>query len=213
MRFDQRRLQILAVCVGIPVIFLLMPPTQPVMFATLGIFSHAVLWVFDCAFGAVAFGIPPVVMWAVVGAVVGACLGFWSIAPAVGKRRMRRVAGAIPLTLLGCLLVGDALFSIATSPRPPTLRPTRGRGANQAQTTGAVPTDPNSEKAPSVYTPPSEELLSNAPEGGGGPAEDKTVPLPPDSPRGAAGTGGATAGTTGAPPPTSTNPLDRLRGH
>src|SRR5438045_232352 len=103
----QRRLTIFAICVGIPVMFLLLPPTQPVMFATMAVFAHAMLWLFDCAFGAEAFGIPAVMMWSLIGALIGACLGFWSIAPAVGKRRMRRVAGAIPLTVIACLLVGD----------------------------------------------------------------------------------------------------------
>src|SRR3954470_2885902 len=102
----QRRLIILSICVGLPVMFLLLPPTQPPMFASMAIFGHGLLWIFDCAFGAEAFGVPAVIMWALIGAMIGACLGFWSIAPALGKRRMRRVAGAIPLTVVACLLVG-----------------------------------------------------------------------------------------------------------
>ena len=210
----QRRLIILSICVGLPVIFFMLPPTRPMMLATTAVFCHAMLWLFDCAFGAEAFGIPPLFTWALVGGVIGACLGFWSIAPAVGKRRMRRVAGAIPLTLVACLLLGDLMYSLSSAPKPPSLRPKQfGPDPNVAPAptntaltnppqgisqTGQAATDPNNEKPPSLYSMPKDEELSTAPEGGGGPAADQSVDF---------------QGTArpGQKPPTSTNPLNNLR--
>ena len=181
MNFDQRRLTIWAICIGLPVMFLLLPPTQPAMFATMGIFSHMVLWIFDCAAGAEAFGVPPVAMWALIGAIIGGCLGFWKIAPAIGKRSYRRIASAIPITLLITLLIGNVLFSITRAPAAVPLIPPNVPGlANQNTSASQQPpattaNDPNNVKAPSLYTPPTEDELSTAPEGGGGSPEDKTV--------------------------------------
>jgi hypothetical protein len=197
MRLDQRRLTVWAICIGVPLLFLLMPPTRPIMLATLGVFAHSILWLFDCAFGGEAFGIPPVVTWSLVGAFIGACLGYWSVAPAIGRRRMRRIAGAIPLTLIACLLAGDILYSVATAQPLPKLRPPimdLYEHVQQPTATSAGVQDPTNVKPPGLYSTPTEEELSTAPEGGGGSPTDKEVQMaPPVLPVG--GTSGGSGNT------------------
>ena len=221
MNHDQRRLVTIILFVAIPVLFLLLPPTQPVMFATLALFSHAVLWLFDCAFGAEAFGVPPAITWALVGGVIGACLGYWRIAPAIGRRRMRRVAGAIPLTLLACLFLGDVIFSLANSPKLPPLHPPTVSVASTPTPTVQPATTNNSQPhnindvirnatKPLQEPRPTEDVLSTAPEGGGGNPNDHKESIP-DTPNG-------TTGTTGEPtngqaaPDSSKKPMNGTTG-
>ena len=222
MNFDQRRLVTIVLFVAIPVLFLLLPPTQPIMFATLALFSHAVLWLFDCAFGAEAFGLPPAITWALVGGVIGACLGYWRIAPAIGRRRMRRVAGAIPLTLLACLFLGDVIFSLANSPKLPPLKPPTIPIVSTSPATGQPATTNNNQPntitnmirnatKPLQEPRPKEDVLSTAPEGGGGNPNDHQESIP-DTPNGTTGTtgeptNGQAAPDTSKPADNNTNPM------
>ncbi len=175
---QNRRLAITLGCVLVFVMFFMMPLTRPTMLATFAVFAHVVLWIFDCAFGAEAFGIPPFVTWALVGAVIGAALGYWHIAPAVGRRRMRRVAGAIPVTLVICLFVGDVLVSLTTAPKPPSLQPVAMQRA-PTKTVAKPIEDPNNEPAPGMYSTPKEDVLSTAAEGGGGDPKDSSIGMSP----------------------------------
>jgi len=180
-----RRLAIILGCVLVFIMFFMVPLTRPTMLATFAVFSHVVLWIFDCAFGVGAFGAPPFVMWALVGAVIGAALGYWHVAPAVGRRRLRRVAGAIPVTLVICLFVGDVLVSITSSPKPPSLQPIAMQRAAPTKTVAKPIEDPNNEPAPGMYSTPKEDVLSTAPEGGGGDPKDTSIPMsPPQMPFG-----------------------------
>ena len=211
----ERNYGFLAMIIGIPVMFMVLPATQPFMFASLGVFSHAVLWIMDCMAGSMIFGLPPSITWPLVGAVVGACLGFWRVAPAVGRRRLRRLMQTIPLMLLGTLFLADAVFSLMTAPSPTPLAPVGHRGFMQpdnSQTQGTEPvatqpsgaqgqakTGSDTQPAPGVYTNPTEDTLSPAPEGAGA-IPDTSTPMQPD---------GTKPGTTVNVPPDH-NPLNNL---
>jgi len=123
VRINERTLILNAIFLGIPLLFCMLPGTQPYMFAVLGTFFHALLWLFDCIFGAHIFPWPPPVSWLIIGTVIGASLGFWTIAPSLGKRHLRHVAATIPFIVLGGLAIADATFSLMNrtpDPRLPT---------------------------------------------------------------------------------------------
>lgn len=84
----------------------------PYVLAALSVLSFAILWMLDCMSGSHILGLPPVLAWSLVGLVLGASFGFWSVAPAIGMRRIRRVVAAIPLVLLCCLMIVDMGASI-----------------------------------------------------------------------------------------------------
>ena len=54
----------------------------------------------------------PWACWALVGSIFGGSLGFWMIAPALGLRKARKLAGAIPIALLVVLTLSDVAISV-----------------------------------------------------------------------------------------------------
>ena len=185
MRITERNLPFIIVCIGIPIIFMLMPASQPFMFATLGIFSHAMLWLVDCLFGGPILSTSPVIMWSIAGAVIGGCIGFWSIAPAIGKRGARNFAQVLPFALLSCFLIIGVLSSLSSTTPPPPLRSgahpvdaamsQSGSQPNSAATTSTAQSTASTsgnEQPPNVYTTPTEDTPWSTQEGGGAAPKD-----------------------------------------
>jgi hypothetical protein len=145
VRNDQRRLIMGMIFIGIPLMFLLLPITQPYMVVCLGIAFHAVLWFLDCVGGAHIIPLPTPITWLIIGSGLGAALGYWTVAPSIGKRHMRRVAVLIPFIVLGGLTLVDLSYSLLN---PPIVPPQTQNPSNQQINTFGrhnaepAPTDP-----------------------------------------------------------------------
>lgn len=110
---------------AIPIMFLIMPLTSGVSSNVLGTACEGLLWFLDSLVGTHVLNLPPLVSWSIVGLVLGAALGFWSVAPALGMRRARRTAVVVPLVLLTILWIADLGVSIIQlqNPRPAPIAP------------------------------------------------------------------------------------------
>jgi uncharacterized protein YacL len=119
-----RRTMWINIGIGAGVLFLFfLPLILPYFLATLGYASHWLIWGIDSMFGVHVLGLPPALAWALVGAILGLCLGFWTVAPALGMRKTRTLAAIIPIAFLIVLMALDMNVSLH-QPRPaedPTL--------------------------------------------------------------------------------------------
>jgi len=100
------------ILLGIPILFFIFPPTQPYMIVALGLVCHSLLWFLDCVFGTHVLHLDPIACWLLVGGIFGGTLGFWTVAPSIGKRHLRKLAAIIPLILLTGLTCIDITYSM-----------------------------------------------------------------------------------------------------
>lgn len=107
----------------------------------IGIVLTTVYWVFasiaflllTCFDGLTSLPSAPAVMWAIWGGVIGAALGFWTIAPVYGVRKFRALILAAPFVLMLGFSAVRAMASIPRLARGARCLPPLGRSLHRLQ--------------------------------------------------------------------------------